>query len=117
MGARSLCSLIPRIQLRSASVGRTGQQATDPRKAYIPIANCSWPKTDHQSLFKLSGRIHEYKEAQRMSRGLKTTFLVHAIVSLAFGVVLYLIPDTWAALVNWAPYDPAVTRIYARSEE
>jgi len=34
-----------------------------------------------------------------MTRRLKTTFLVHAIVTLAFGVVLYLIPDTWAALV------------------
>jgi hypothetical protein len=33
--------------------------------------------------------------------------------SLAFGLVLYLVPDTWAALVNWKPYDPAVTRIYA----
>jgi hypothetical protein len=48
-----------------------------------------------------------------MSRGLKTTFLVHAIVTFAFGVVLYLIPDMWAALVNWVPYDPTVTRIYA----
>jgi hypothetical protein len=48
-----------------------------------------------------------------MSRGLKITFLAHAIVSLAFGLVLYLIPDTWVALVNWAPYDPAITRIYA----
>jgi hypothetical protein len=48
-----------------------------------------------------------------MSRGLKTTFLAHAIVSLAFGLVLYLIPDTWVTLVNWTPYDPAITRIYA----
>jgi hypothetical protein len=48
-----------------------------------------------------------------MSRGLKTTFLVHAIVTLAFGVVLYLIPDTWAAFINWIPFDPVVTRIYA----
>jgi hypothetical protein len=48
-----------------------------------------------------------------MSRGLKTTFLAHAIVCLAFGIVLYLIPDTWAHLVNWVPFDAAVTRIYA----
>ena len=48
-----------------------------------------------------------------MSRGLKTTFLVHAIVTLAFGVVLYLIPDTWATFVNWTPFDAVVTRIYA----
>ena len=47
-----------------------------------------------------------------MSRGLKITFLVHAIVALVFGIVLYLRPGSWATLVNWTPYDPSLTRVY-----
>ena len=47
-----------------------------------------------------------------MSQGLKITFLVHAIVVLVFGVVMYLIPGTWATLVNWVPFDPGITRGY-----
>ena len=47
-----------------------------------------------------------------MSRGLKITFLAHAIVGLAFGLVLCLIPATWATLVNWVPFDATVTRLY-----
>ena len=48
-----------------------------------------------------------------MSRGLKITFLAHAIVGLAFGLVLCLIPSTWATLANWVPFDATVTRLYA----
>ena len=40
-----------------------------------------------------------------MSRGLEITFLIHAIVALVFGLVLYLQPGLWAKIVNWAPYD------------
>lgn len=47
-----------------------------------------------------------------MSRGLKITFLVHAIVALIFGIVLYLQPALWAQLVNWTPFDRHVTRLY-----
>ena len=47
-----------------------------------------------------------------MSRGLKITFLIHAIVALVFGLVLYLQPGLWAKIVNWAPYDAIVTRVY-----
>jgi hypothetical protein len=47
-----------------------------------------------------------------MSQGLKITFLVHAFVVLVFGVVMYLIPGTWATLVNWVPFDPGITRGY-----
>ena len=47
-----------------------------------------------------------------MSRGLKITFLIHAIVALVCGVVLYLQPGLWATLVQWTPFDGNMTRIY-----
>ena len=47
-----------------------------------------------------------------MSRGLKITFLVHAFVGLVFGLVLSLVPATWATLANWIPFDATVTRLY-----
>ena len=47
-----------------------------------------------------------------MSRGLKITFLIHAIVALLFGVVLYLQPGLWATMVKWTPFDGNMTRIY-----
>ena len=47
-----------------------------------------------------------------MSKGLKITFLIHAIVALVFGIVLYLQPGLWARLVNWTPHDDHMTRIY-----
>lgn len=47
-----------------------------------------------------------------MSRGLKITFLIHAIVALAFGLVLYVKPGLWATMVNWTPYDATMTRVY-----
>ena len=43
-----------------------------------------------------------------MPQGLKITFLIHAIVVLVFGVVMYLIPGMWATLVNWVPFDPGM---------
>jgi hypothetical protein len=47
-----------------------------------------------------------------MSRGLKITFLIHAIVALVFGIVLYLRPGPWATVVRWTPFDAHMTRIY-----
>jgi hypothetical protein len=47
-----------------------------------------------------------------MSRGLKITFLIHAIVALVFGLVLYVKPGLWANMVNWVPYDANMTRVY-----
>ena len=47
-----------------------------------------------------------------MSRGLKITFLIHAIVALVFGVVLYLQPGLWATMTKWTPFDGTMTRIY-----
>ena len=47
-----------------------------------------------------------------MSRALKITFIIHAIVALVFGLLLYLQPGLWAKMVNWAPFDPILTRVY-----
>lgn len=47
-----------------------------------------------------------------MSKGLKTTFLIHVFVALAFGIVMYLLPATWAELVNWTPLDENMTRLF-----
>ena len=44
-----------------------------------------------------------------MSQALKTTFLVHAIVSLAFGLVMYLLPTWFATVIQWTPVDPVMT--------
>ncbi len=46
-----------------------------------------------------------------MSKGLRTTFLIHAPVSLLFGIVFYLVPGTWSNMVNWTPFDANVTRL------
>ena len=47
-----------------------------------------------------------------MSQGLRTTFLVHAIISLVFGIGLFFVPATYADLVNWAPFDSGMTRAF-----
>ena len=55
-----------------------------------------------------------------MSKGLKTTFLVHAIVAAVLGALLLLIPGRfllwigWQAMIqalNWENTDPFVSRI------
>ena len=48
-----------------------------------------------------------------MSRGLKTTFLIHAIVALVFGIVLYVIPGTFLGLVGWKAFDGNMSRAFA----
>jgi len=48
----------------------------------------------------------------KMSQGLRITFLMHVVVALGFGIVMYLVPETWATLVNWVPFDSAITRLY-----
>ena len=47
-----------------------------------------------------------------MSPGLKTTFGVHAVVSLIFGLGMYLIPGWLTDLVKWTPYDPGMTQSF-----
>ncbi len=45
-----------------------------------------------------------------MSKGLKLTFLIHAITSLFFGIGLFVIPGQLAALYKWSPFDPTLSR-------
>ena len=46
-----------------------------------------------------------------MLRGLKITFLLHMFVALAFGLVMFLSPEWWGRIANYAPIDPTVTRV------
>ena len=48
-----------------------------------------------------------------MSRGLKITFLIHAIVALVFGIVFYVIPGTFLDLVSWKAFDGNISRAFA----
>jgi hypothetical protein len=48
-----------------------------------------------------------------MSQGLKITFLIHAIVALIFGIVMYLIPGRFVGLIGWQPFDSNMTRGFA----
>ena len=44
-----------------------------------------------------------------MTQGLRTTFLLHALVALAFGLVMYLAPVWFGAIIQWTPLDPLMT--------
>jgi hypothetical protein len=46
-----------------------------------------------------------------MSKGLKYTFLVHAISGLVFGLGLLFVPEQFNKMVNWTPIDPGMTRM------
>lgn len=46
-----------------------------------------------------------------MSNGLRTTFLIHSLVTLIFGITFYLVPGIWANLVNWTPFDATMTQL------
>ena len=48
-----------------------------------------------------------------MSQGLKTTFLIHAIVALVFGIALYVIPGTFLGWVGWKAFDGNMSRAFA----
>ena len=47
-----------------------------------------------------------------MSKGLKLTFLIHAIVATLFGIGLFLVPGTFGRAVNWSPIDPTMARMF-----
>jgi hypothetical protein len=47
-----------------------------------------------------------------MSKGLKYTFLVHAIVAVIIGLGLVLVAQWFLDLVNWTPSDPTMARAY-----
>lgn len=46
-----------------------------------------------------------------MSGGLKTTFLVHFVVALAFGLLLFLAPPLWGSLAGYEASDPTLARV------
>ena len=46
-----------------------------------------------------------------MSKALKTTFGVHALVALIFGAPLLIVPGRTLGLFGWLPIDPLITRL------
>ena len=46
-----------------------------------------------------------------MSKGLRITFLIHAVVAGVFGLFLLLIPGRFLEFIGWAPIDPIVSRL------
>jgi hypothetical protein len=46
-----------------------------------------------------------------LSSGLRLTFLIHAVVSLVFGVSLFILPRLVTMLVRWPQADPLITRL------
>jgi hypothetical protein len=47
-----------------------------------------------------------------MSRFLKLTFLLHAIVGVLFGLPLLLAPGQFLGAFGWAPVDPLISRMF-----
>lgn len=48
---------------------------------------------------------------KQIPSGLRTTFLVHFVVALVFGLIYLLIPGVWGTLINWPIQEPAVYRM------
>ena len=46
-----------------------------------------------------------------MSRGLRVTFLVHAVVAAVAGLLLFFIPGRFLQSIGWAPIDPIASRL------
>jgi hypothetical protein len=46
-----------------------------------------------------------------MSKGLKLTFLIHAIVAGLMGALLLVIPGRFLQAIGWAPIDPILSRV------
>lgn len=44
--------------------------------------------------------------------GLQLTFIVHAVVALGFALTWLPAPSRWATIVNWDPFDPAITLLF-----
>jgi len=48
---------------------------------------------------------------KEIPKGLKTAFLIHAVVALIFGLALFITPGRFARLINWSPMDPVISRV------
>ncbi len=46
-----------------------------------------------------------------MSKLLKTTFLVHAVLSGVLGLVMLTVPGRFLQMIGWGPIDPILSRI------
>ena len=46
-----------------------------------------------------------------MSKSLRYTFLLHAVVALLFGAALLAAPGRFLGLFGWAPVDPLLSRV------
>lgn len=46
-----------------------------------------------------------------MSKSLKYTFLIYAIVTFVYGGLMLVIPGRFLGLVGWAPIDPLISRL------
>jgi O-antigen/teichoic acid export membrane protein len=46
-----------------------------------------------------------------MSKALKVTFGVHAVVALLFGAPLLIAPGRFLGVFGWAPIDPLISRL------
>lgn len=46
-----------------------------------------------------------------MSRSLRNTFLVHAVVAVLFGLPLLIAPGRFLDVFGWAPIDPIMSRL------
>ncbi len=46
-----------------------------------------------------------------MSKALKTTFAIHAVIAFIFGAPLLIIPGRTLGLFGWQPIDPHITRL------
>ena len=47
-----------------------------------------------------------------MSKALKYTFLIHAVVTAVIGVLLFLIPGRFLSWVGWGPIEPVINRLF-----
>ena len=47
-----------------------------------------------------------------MKKGFKIVFMIHFIVSLLLGILMFVLPNIWARSVNWSPVDPVMMRFY-----
>jgi len=46
-----------------------------------------------------------------MSKALKFTFLIHAVVALILGALLLIIPGRFLGWIGWAPVEPIINRV------
>ena len=51
-----------------------------------------------------------------MNQGLKYTFMAHVVVAGVFGLLMFLVPAAFAALIQWPNIDPLIARSLGAAE-